>query len=294
MEEVIKKIVKQEFDVEVATIKEIIDRGLNNLVFYITTGKDSLILRMKKSQSELATYQKEKWCAEVAKKAGVPTPEILKVGVYGEYSFSIQEYIDGVDGNDSEDKARIWNTLGQYAKTINSIPVNDLTFDYSTLHEQLFAEDFFVTKDIFSLEDSSKIKERLGETTKWKFSPKLCHKNLNPSNVVLNKEGVVYLIDWENAAGDHTPLSELGEIYTWNTGKENILQFLAGYGLKETEVKVMMRDIQTLVLLRLVGMIHRKVTGNKDWRQDVFIQNTATMISEIQNYQDNILFTKNL
>jgi len=55
-----------------------------------------------------------------------------------------------------------------------------------------------------------------------------------------------------------------------------------------------MRDIQTLVLLRLVGMIHRKVTGNKDWRQDVFIQNTATMISEIQNYQDNILFTKNL
>jgi hypothetical protein len=56
----------------------------------------------------------------------------------------------------------------------------------------------------------------------------------------------------------------------------------------------MMRDIQTLVLLRLVGMINKKVTGDNDWKQDVFIQNTAKMIAEIQDYQVDILFTKNL
>ena len=60
MEETIKKIVNQEFNVEVISIREIIGRGLNNLVFYIATEKDPLILRMKKSLPELETYRKEK------------------------------------------------------------------------------------------------------------------------------------------------------------------------------------------------------------------------------------------
>ena len=56
----------------------------------------------------------------------------------------------------------------------------------------------------------------------------------------------------------------------------------------------MMRDIQTLVLLRLVGVINKKVTKNNDWKQDSFIQDTVNMIVGIQNYKDDILFTKNL
>lgn len=294
MEETIKKIVNQEFNVEVISIREIIGRGLNNLVFYIATEKDPLILRMKKSLPELETYRKEKWCADVAKDSGIPTPKILKVGIYDDYSYSFQEYVDGIDGNDAEDKTRIWYTLGQYAKIINSIPAKDLTLDYKSYIQGLFNADFFVSNGIFSQEISLRIKERLEETTEWKFSSKLCHRNLNPSNVVLSTEGIVHLIDWENAAGDCTLLSELGEIYTWNTGKENISQFLAGYGLTEIEVGEMMRDVQTLILLRLVGVIKRKVTKINDWKQDSFIQDTINMITGIQNYQDDILFTKNL
>ncbi len=294
MEETIKKIVNQEFNVEVISIREITGRGLNNLVFNIATEKDPLILRMKKSLPELETYRKEKWCADVAKEAGIPTPKILKVGIYDDYSFSFQEYIDGIDGNYAKDKTKIWYTLGQYAKIINSIPAKDLTLDYKSYIQELFNGDFFVTNGIFSTEMSSRIKERLEEATEWKFTPNLCHRNLNPSNVVLSTEGIVHLIDWENAAGDLSPLSELGEIYTWNTGRENISQFLAGYGLTEIEVGEMMRDIQTLVLLRLVGVINRKVTKNNDWKQDSFIQDTVNMIAGIQNYKYDILFTKNL
>jgi aminoglycoside phosphotransferase (APT) family kinase protein len=294
MEDTIKKIVQQEFSVPAITIKEILDRGLNNQVFYITTEKHHLILRMKKSLPELETYQKEKWCAEAAKNAGVPTPKILKVGIYGDYSFSFQEYVDGVDGNDAEDKAKIWYTLGQYAKTINSIPAKNLTLDYKIYIPSLFAEDFFVTNNIFDAKTSSKIQQRVEESCEFIFPPKLSHRNLNPSNTVLSTEGVVHIIDWENATGDYTPLSELGEIYTWNTGKDNISQFLAGYELAGTEVSEMMRDIQTLVLLRLLGLIQRKVTENNAWKQDAFIQDTIERITRIHNYQDDILFTKNL
>jgi len=294
MQEDIKKIVQQEFNVQVITIKEILDRGLNNQVFYITTEKYPLILRMRKSLPELETYQKEKWCADAAKKAGIPTPKILKVGIYSNYSFSFQEYVDGVDGNDAEDKAKIWYTLGQYAKVINSIPTTNLTLDYKIYVQRLFAEDFFVTNNIFSAEASSRIQQRVEETCEFIFLPKLSHRNLNLSNTVLSTTGVVHVIDWENATGDYAPLSELGEIYTWNTGKDNISQFLAGYELAEAEVGEMMRDIQTLVLLRFLGLINRKVTGGNEWKQDTFIQETIERITKIHNYQDDILFTKNL
>ncbi|MFZ2253360.1 MAG: aminoglycoside phosphotransferase family protein [Minisyncoccia bacterium] len=294
MQEMVKNIVERELNTQAISVEEIVGKGKNNLVFKIVTNENTCILRLKHSQKELQTYQKEKWCSELAKKAGIPTPKILKVGMCGEYSFSFQEYIDGVDGNDAEDKTKIWYTLGQYAKIINSIPAEDLTLDYKLFIQELFDGNFFVTKGIFSQVVSSRIKERLEETIGWKFSPKLCHRNLNPSNVVLSTEGIIHLIDWENATGSCAPLSELGEIYTWNTGKENISQFVAGYGLREKEVMGMMRDIQTLVLLRLLEVIRRKVLKSDEWKVDTYIQETSKMITEIQNYQEDVLFTKNL
>jgi aminoglycoside phosphotransferase (APT) family kinase protein len=295
MQEIVKKIVEQEFNTQATSVEEIVGRGENNLVFKIATEKGVYILRLRNSQKELETYQKEKWCSEAVRGAGIPTPEIHKVGIYEECAFSIQDFIEGQQGTEAkDDTAEIWNTLGQYAKTFNSIPAAEFTLSYATFIEELFAGNFFTSRNIFSQKLSEKIQNRLEETTEWEFLPTLCHGNLHPSNVILSVDGVVHLIDWETATGNRTPQSELAEIYTWNTGKENVLQFLAGYGLEETEVEVMMRDIQTLVLLRLVGMINKKVTGDNDWKQDVFIQNTAKMIAEIQDYQVDILFTKNL
>jgi len=193
-----------------------------------------------------------------------------------------------------ESISEIWYTLGQYAKIFNQIPAPDLTFNYALFLQALFAQDFFTSRNIFSQEVSSRIQKRLEETIEWKFLPTLCHGNLHPSNVIFGVDGVVHLIDWETATGNQTPQSELAEIYTWNTGKENISHFLDGYGLTEMKVKDMMRDIQTLVLLRLVNVIRRKIDKGGDWEQDTYIQDTAKRFADIQNYEEDILFTKNL
>jgi aminoglycoside phosphotransferase (APT) family kinase protein len=295
MQEIVKKIVEQELNARVTLSEEIVGKGKNNLVFKITTEKGICILRLQNSQKELETYRKEKWCADVAKNAGIPTPEILSIGVCGEYAFSIQEYVEGTRGIDAKTSvSEIWHTLGQYAKIFNQIPAPELTFNHVSFLQALFVEDFFTAGNIFSQEVSSKIQDRLKETTEWEFIPKLCHGNLHPSNVILSVDGVVHLIDWETATGNRTPQSELAEIYTWNTGKENVAHFLAGYGLKEDEVEAMMRDIQTLVLLRLVDVIRRKVVKGEAWKVDTYIQETAKRLAEIQDYQEDILFTKNL
>lgn len=295
MKEVAKNIARQEFQTQSILIQEIVGKGKNNFVFKIVANDTSYILRLRNSQKELKTYQKEEWCSEVARKAGIPTPEILKVGTYETYAFSIQDFVDGTQGAEAKDDvSKIWHTLGQYAKIINSIPAPEITFNYSTFVQELFAEDFFTADNIFSQELSAKIQDRLEETTGWDFLPNLCHGNLHPSNVILSEDGVVHLIDWETATGNRVPQSELAEIYTWNTGKENVSQFLDGYGLTENEVQDMMRDIQTLVLLRLVSVIRKKIGGDDDWKQNVYIQNTVARLEKIENYQNDILFTKNL
>jgi len=69
---------------------------------------------------------------------------------------------------------------------------------------------------------------------------------------------------------------------------------LRGYSLEEDEVKDMMRDIQTLVLLRLVQVIIRKMPQSGDWKQDKYTLETSQMLAGIDDYKQDILFTKNL
>ena len=295
MNEIVKKIVKQTYNELPTSIEEIVGKGKNNFVFKVVVNNNPLILRLSNREKTLELYEKEKMCSETAREAEVPTPKILETGVVDGYAFSFQEYIEGMVGSDTPNEfSKIWFTLGQYASLINKIPALNLRFDYEMFIKNLFENDYFITRNVFSKELSKKIENRLVETYKWEFSPTLCHGNLSPNNVIIDWKGVIYIIDWETATGNRTPQSELAEIYTWNTGKENISYFLQGYGLKEDEVKVMMRDIQTLILLRLVHVIVRKMPKNNDWKQDDKTIATVAMLANINDYGQDILFTKNL
>ena len=295
MDELVKKIIEQVFGITPTSIEEIKGKGRNNHAFKVVINNIPLILRLRNREGTFELYKKEKWCAEVAKKAGIPTPKILEIGIVDDYAFSFQEFIEGTQGPYTPSElSKIWSALGQYASLINKIPAPDLRLDYEKFISDLFENSYFIKRNIFSKELSEKIFNRLKETYTWKFSPTLCHGNLNPRNVIIHPTGTIYVIDWETATGNMTPQSELAEIYTWNTGKENIARFVEGYGLKGDEVKNMMRDIQTLILLRLVHVIDRKMPRDNNWKEDKYIGETAVMFGGINDYQQDILFTKNL
>lgn len=293
--EVVRQIVEKVFEVSPSSIEEIKGKGKNNLVFKVVVDDSPVILRLNNRVETLKLYQKEKWCSDECIKAGIVTPKIIEVGIVEGYAFSFQEFADGVGGNDFANKLdSVWFNLGKSANHINKIPAENLKVDYEKVIEDLFEDNFFVKRGIFSEKLSLKIQERLKETIEWKFLPMLCHGNIHPTNAIIGKDGVTHIIDWETATGNRTPQSELAEIYTWNNGKENIKHFLQGYGLKDQELKDMMRDIQTLVLLRLVQVIVRKVGKNKEWKQDKYVRETSEMLEDIHDYEKDILFTKNL
>ncbi len=296
MNDLVKKIAVQVYGSEPLHIEQIKGKGKNNLVFKIGLTDRNLILRLSSFEGAFELYKKEKSCAEVVEKCGILTPKIFETGEMNGYAYSFQEFIEGVQGMEKpEEFSKIWSTLGQYASVINKISAPEFAVNYKEVTSDLFADDYFIKRHIFSKDVSDKIRHRLEETTSWDFSPSLCHGNLHPSNVILSEKGI-YLIDWETASGNKTPEAELSEIYTWNTGKENIAHFLTGYGLDDKGVVDMMRDIQTLILLRLIVVIVRKInkSQNEEWKQDKYIQETALMIASIDDYAVDILFTKNL
>jgi len=295
MERAVNKIVQKIFKTSPSTIEEIRDKGRRNIVVKLQVENNLYILRLHTHKQELETYKKERWGSDIARKLGILTPKILEIGTEEEYVFSLQDFVDGKQGTEVPDESKkIWQTLGQYAKIFNSAPAPSLKVDYKEIVQSLFADNSLTSNEVLSKELSVQIQNRLEETLKWGFSPTLSHGNLHPSNVVLHPDGEIYIIDWGEISGNWTPRSELGEIYTWKNGKENISFFLEGYGLGEKELKVMMRDIQTLVLLRLVGVLKKKTEKNKDWTQDEYVRDVSFKLNSIDSYQEDVLFTKNL
>jgi len=295
MEAIINQIVEDVFGSTYTNLEPTVGKGKNNQVFKVEVGGVLQILRLSDSPQQVDLYEKERWCAEVVREVGVKTPVITHVGSVDGWSYSFQEYIEGMHGTEA-DEEDVWFKLGQVAQVIHQIPASEITLSYSEKINSLFEDDFFVEKGVLSSGLMSKVKNRLNETLTWEFSPMLSHGNLHPSNVILDSDGQLWLFDWETASGNVAPQADLAEIYTWNNGKDNIAKFCEGYGLSSEDVQTMMRNIQTLVLLRVVEVIQRMIVRNGGVvdPENKFIKETAERLEAIDDYQTDILFTKNL
>jgi aminoglycoside phosphotransferase (APT) family kinase protein len=295
LQEIVRIITQKSFQQEPKQIEQILEKGIVNLVFKVTLDTATYILRMQKGESALKAYQKEKWCMERVSEIGVPSPRCVALGIENGYSFSFQTYIEGVCGKELPDEInRIWFTLGQYAKKFHSITASDYAVNLQWLNSYLFDEGFFEEKHLFTTDKLLQIKSRINEMKAWNDTPMLNHGNLNPSNTVVDPSGLIHLIDWGTAGGGRAPHGDLAELYTWNTGKENIQTFLKGCGMDEAKVLEMMHDIQTLILVRLLTTLRWKIKRTENWSNNEFIVSTTSALNEIEDYTADIIFHKNL
>jgi aminoglycoside phosphotransferase (APT) family kinase protein len=295
IEERIDDICEKVFDIFPDQVEPIVGKGRNNLIFKISVMDELYILRINNSSGQLEKYNKELWCSGLLQDSKVKIPKIIKVGILDGWAYSFQEFVEGVSGKDAEKyNNKIWFTLGKYAKTFNQIPADEIALDYKSKIEGLFEEGFFVSQGMFSPEISNQIEKRLRETYSWEFSPTLAHGNLSGNNVVVDSSENIWLIDWETATGNISPIADLAEIYTWNTGKENIDTFCKGYELSPSEHKLQMRNIQTLILLRMVEVIRKMFANNSIWESNDYIVSTIRKFNELKEFDADVLFTKNL
>jgi len=233
MKNVIKNILLQELNETTHSIQEIIDLGVVNRVFDVEGSSGKYIFRLNKNPNSQLEYQKEKWCLEKAILLEIPSPRVIRIGIYNQVSFMIQEKIFGINGKlcNAIAKESIWKSLGFYASKYQNIPEIEveevtknefhkdwkarLTYNIKELNKQ----DSLLKMHVFNPKEQQKAKDLLLKLNDRNFKTGLVHGDLCPRNVIW-KEGSVTLVDWGTADIIVGPHDERGRVLMSNAASE--------------------------------------------------------------------------
>lgn len=287
--EIISKIIADNLFEKASKISPLIGKGFVNQVFLVEISNFKLIVRIN-NECSFDEYQKEVWVSSQALKEFIPTPKILKIGVFEKKAFSIQEFVQGVVGIEFPDKHFIWKKFGEYARQIHKIKVGgfglcfrDMThgnaetgwlkhLNYNI--ESLNVEDDLLKLNVFTKHQSETAKNMFENLKLKKFNFGLNHGDLSLKNSIIDELGIVHLIDWGSAEAGIVPHHDLVELLKINMEENNpddseIMSFLEGYGIELDEYKEMLSDLESLLLLRsldkLRWAIDWEISGLEDY-----------------------------
>ncbi len=254
-------------------VKRASGKALCNEVWDISSGRDSLILRLN-HKHELDTYHKEAWCMEAAAKVGIPSAVPIGSGINDGTAWMLQSKIEGTVGSEwSGNPLQLWKQLGRLSAMLHTIPVggywDDIQYSGKQLSpvkswsecldariEHLFGEDLFLRHRVFTAEQNQLAKDTVGELYKLDFSPVLVHFDLTPKNTIMGASGEVSLIDYEGAGGGYGAISELATIATFDKGPGVVKAYCDGYGISGDQFECMQAPLSQISLLRALSHIH--------------------------------------
>jgi aminoglycoside phosphotransferase (APT) family kinase protein len=228
--------------------------GLSNFVFAVKNSEGDFIVRISPEQWRIKSFFKEQWAQNAAHEAGVPTAEILEVGMETiSQPYMIIRFVEGVEATRHPKRMEILCELGKYAALINSIKTKGFgkTFDWSSnqlslnetwkdyLQKELKFEErlqFLEKQKMISEPQRKQLEKIFTEALKLKPKPALNHSDLRLKNVIVNEDGKIKaVIDWENCLSTIAPQWELSIALhdLWIDEKQ---VFLEGYGLTPKKI----------------------------------------------------------
>lgn len=228
--------------------------GLSNFVFAVKHSESEFIIRISPEQWRIKSFIKEQWAQNAAHEAGVPTAEILEVGMEAiSQPYMITRFIKGDEATRHPQRREILRQLGRYGALINSIRTKSFgkTFDWSSnqlslnetwkdyLQKELKFEKrlgILEKHRMISAEQHKKLEKIFAEALKLKPKPALNHGDLRLKNVIADEDGKIKAIfDWENCISNVAPEWELSIALhdLWIDEKQ---AFLEGYGLTEKKI----------------------------------------------------------
>lgn len=298
MDELIQKIASKELGGIPDHIESITGKGVKNDVFKVTIQNKSYIFRLNE-ESEFPIYQKEQWCINKAKEAGIPVSECYGIGLEDAHAFMILDYIEGENGIDTDAKrhSEIYKTLGTYARKINSIQVDGFGEYVDVLGrgfadswegvvtksiDEIFGIDLLIERGVINQIQCDVLKKRISELYDWDFEPRLCHGNLGAANTIMGHDGVLFLIDWGNGAGHRAPHFDLAELLTWRSTSNYVDVFIESYGIDSKEFQDIEHDVNTLIALRLLKVIVWMIKGNKEIKDKDFVSGSINRVLELK------------
>lgn len=263
MQHTIQSIFARELQVTVQIIREIAGLGTVNRVFAVRSHEDQYIIRLQPGYPGLREFDKEKWCLGKVVELGIPAPKVFSIGQAGTWSFMIQEYLPGRNGNHCSptEKYDLWKTLGSYARIFHQVPRIELpAWEAAEFHQhwrdklryniqQLNANDPLLLDDVFTQQEQTRMKKLLTPLAIREFAVGLTHGDLCPRNVLVDPK-TVYLLDWGTAEINIVPHTEIGIVLMEsNPDPEAFLALLTGLGITPKQWESLSQEVNLLNVL---------------------------------------------
>ena len=221
------------------------------------------ILRINKEINKELEFIKEKWCLEKATELKISSPKVLKIGVWNNFPYMIQNKIEGINGSNctASQKILIWKNLGQFACKFHQVKKIEVPqVELNEFHanwksklkyniEQLDKNDSLLERRVFTKLEHEKVKDILNKLLINNFEEGLVHGDLCPRNTIL-KNQFITLLDWGTAGINIVPHTEIGIILMENSLKEEEFNaFLEGLNIGHEDYKKIEGEIKMLNLL---------------------------------------------
>ncbi|HEY2710250.1 MAG TPA: aminoglycoside phosphotransferase family protein [Caulobacteraceae bacterium] len=252
---------------------ELIGEGVNNWVYRANADSGPIAVRLGKpvrAHIVAEEFRKEKWCAAVARAAGIETPEVLGVGDFEGRAYLLQAFCPGRPVSAGEDAAPYFEALGRMARAANDITVTgwgprftgDGVFG-QTWEDHLAYNVACLTPDdpliglgVLDAANSAAWRAWLARLAGLDVRMGLCHGDLALWNLIVGENGTLTLIDWGCARAAPVPFQEFVETTRDGRAQDVALDaFARGYGLSPRGLKAIrpltaaflaLREIDTL------------------------------------------------
>jgi aminoglycoside phosphotransferase (APT) family kinase protein len=255
--------------------------GLSNYVFEAKHKEGDFIVRISPDQGGLNAFIKEHWCEQAARRAGVPTAEILETGTSViPFPYVIARSVSGIQAEDHPDRGSILRELGKMAAKINGIATQGFgeTFGWSnnelslnkTIKEYLENEycyegriETLARSHLFPAASIKSLRQIFRSMLRLRAKPTLNHGDIRLKNVLVDDKGkIAAIIDWEKATSNIAPYWEFS-VALHDLGIDEKQEFINGYGIKPKKLEEAAPFIKAFNLLNYVDEINR-VKASKD------------------------------
>ena len=261
----VRKIVRRYFGTP-ATRIVYKSSGLTNYVFVVNHIDGQFVIRISPDPERIGAFRKEWWAAQQARKAGVPSPEILAVNDdMGPDPYMITRRVSGSEATHHPKRTRIIHEMGRFGAIINSIETSGFgsNFDWNnaapkiqTWSEYLDQEyevprrlEFFASHHILPETELNKLSGIIDETRTADIKPALNHSDLRLKNVIVDDDGeITAIIDWEECLSAVAPQWELS-IALHDLSIDEKHAFIDGYGLTPEKMEQMAPLIKAFNIL---------------------------------------------
>jgi tRNA A-37 threonylcarbamoyl transferase component Bud32 len=262
MKNLIHEIFSREFSEIILSVNEIKGLGSVNSVFEVHGRRGEYIIRLNTEEKRLE-YKKEHWCISSVGELGIPTPKVLSIGMLENFSFMVQEKVNGINGINYPlaKRRKIWEKLGSYVAIFQQIKrIEDEEVEENEFHKnwksrlrynlsELNEEDSLLKMKVFSKVEHKEIRIALSSFESIDFNVGLVHGDLCPRNVIVNGD-IIYLLDWGTAEINVIPHTEIGILLlSEEASSVEIKYFLKGLGLTPDKYMEIENELKTLNLL---------------------------------------------